>query len=110
MTSESETKIEKIVMRRVYATHVLRPFVSGTTLALVLMLFALWGIGREVWVARVFENAPRDLLPASQFFMDAFVHTRVIVQALTLAALGSIIWLSRDLLRVAPLAFTTPRT
>lgn len=109
MTNNTSSDIEYAVMRRVRTVHMLRPFVSGTTLALALALFALWGIGREVWVARVFENAPTDLLLAPRFFADAFLNTQIAVQALSLAAFGGIVWFFRDLLRTASLTISSAR-
>jgi hypothetical protein len=100
----SESNIEAVVMRRVFTAHALRPLVGGAALALVIAVFALWGIGREVWVAKVLENAPADYTLAPRFFIEAFINTRIAVQLFTLAALGGILWFFRDLFRT--LSFT----
>ena len=93
------TNIEKNVMRRVHAIRVLRFVFSGFTVGCVLLAIALWGIGREVWVARVFANGPRDLVGHAFYLAYAFEHTRIIVQSLTLITLASVIYLARETVR-----------
>ncbi len=90
------TNIEHIVMRRVHRIHRLRYVISGQMLAALLVVAALYGIGREVWVARVFENAPHSLPQLSHFYLYAFEHTRLVVQALTLLTIASVIYLARE--------------
>lgn len=97
MTSPSD--IERVVMRRVRIVRLLRPVFSGVTLAALVGAFALWGIGREVWVAKVFENAPKNASGLPLFYWDAFGHTRLIVQALTLLTLASALYLAREVAR-----------
>jgi nicotinamide mononucleotide adenylyltransferase len=89
------TNIEKNVMRRVHTIHVFRPFVSGSAFSIVVAAFALYGIGREVWVARVFENAPHDFARVPEFYFSAFTNTEIIVQILTVITLISMIYLAR---------------
>lgn len=93
-----QTNIEKNVMRRVHAIHALRPIVSMGALSIVIATVALWGIGREVWVARVFQNTPHSggLVSVAHFYIDAFDHTRLIVQALTLLTAASLVYLARE--------------
>lgn len=90
------TNIEKSVMRRVHTIHALRPFVSGGALSAVVAVLTLYGIGREVWVARVFENAPHAASALPQFYLSAFTNTDVVVQALSLLALVSVMYLARE--------------
>ncbi|MDE2173107.1 MAG: hypothetical protein KGJ31_00685 [Patescibacteria group bacterium] len=94
-----QSNIERTVMRRVKSIRVLQPLLSGNTLAAFVFVAALWGIGREVWVARVFANAPHDLKALPQFYLAAFDHTRLVVQALTLLTLASLITLARETAR-----------
>jgi hypothetical protein len=98
-------------MRRVHAAHGLRMLFSNAALALALFALALWGVGREVWVARVFQNAPHHgILEAARFFTYAFLDTRLVVQVLCLAVLFAFIWLIRDLARaMGTLSFTSVR-
>jgi hypothetical protein len=102
MHNEStESRTERIVMRRVHRVHALRPFMGGAALAVVIFVVALWGIGREVWVSRVFENAPSMNFAADlHFFLAAFINTRFVVQALILASLISILYLARECARL----------
>ena len=91
--------IEKTVMKRVRRMRVLRMLFSNAALAAVVCVAALWGIGREVWVARVLQNAPADISELPRFYVAAFSHTRLIVQALSLAALAALILLARETAR-----------
>lgn len=88
--------IERIVMRRVRVIRLLRPLLSTSALASLVFVAALWGIGREVWVARVIADAPHQgLLPLGYFYLTAFERTRLAVQALTITTLVSLIYLAR---------------
>lgn len=90
------SSLEKAVMRRVYAIYILRPFFSGIALAAGIFAAALWGIGREVWVARVLENAPKDTVQMAQFYASAFGHTHGIVQILILISCGALVYVARE--------------
>ncbi len=110
MTNNSmndQSPIERVVMRRVRRIRALRPIVSSGALAALVFTGALWGIGREVWVARVLENAPHNVDMLPQFYLAAFDHTRLIVQALTLLTLASLIYLARETARGLSVALTT---
>lgn len=98
---QTQTNIEKIVMRRVHTIRVLRPLISTGALSALVFMLALWGIGREVWVARVLENTPRSggTLSIGQFYLNAFSHTRILVQALTVITLASVVYSARELAR-----------
>jgi len=89
-------------MRRVHTIHFLQSPV--TTLALTATIFGLstWGIGREVWVARVFQNMPSlgDWNAVLRFALSAFLDTRFIVQALSIIALGALVWLVANIARL----------
>jgi len=95
MTNFEQSRIEKIVMRRVRTVRVLRLVFSGATASCLLLLLALWGVGREVWVAKVFANGPADFFGKSGYLWYAFSHTRLIVQALTFLTLASAAYLAR---------------
>ncbi len=97
--------IERVTMRRVRRVRVLRMVFSGVTASGVVLALALWGIGREVWVAKVFSNGPQDLLGRSGYLTYAFVHTRLIVQALALLALAAFLALARATARLVASAF-----
>jgi hypothetical protein len=92
-------------MGRAKRIRVARAIVSSEALALIVAVAALWGIGREVWVARVFQNAPRfapsvaQLSAVAHFWLAAFANTRSVVQVLALAALAAVIYLAREAAR-----------
>jgi hypothetical protein len=92
----NNTHIEHIVMRRVRTIRIMRALLSNGALAILALVVALWGIGREVWVARVLQNAPHNIAFAPAFYLAAFMHTRLVVQALSLATLAALILLARE--------------
>jgi branched-subunit amino acid ABC-type transport system permease component len=93
----TDSSIERIVMRRIYRARAVRTVVSGATLSLVLLALALYGIGREVWVARVFQNMPHQgLVAIGRFYLFAFADTRAIVQLLSILVIASLIYLARS--------------
>ncbi len=112
MTNQTtnQSDIERVVMRRVRTIRVWRPIVSMGSLSALIFILALWGIGREVWVARVLENMPHssDLASVARFYLAAFGHTRVLVQALSLLTLASVIYLAQAASRALTSAFLTP--
>jgi hypothetical protein len=95
-TMTDQSNIERIVMQRVHRISVLRIVISGAVFAVTLALLALYGIGREVWVARVFENGPEGFIGHLLYFGYALEHTRFVVQALVLICLGSFVYLVRE--------------
>jgi len=106
MNKTMSTDIEKNVMRRVRRISILRIVISGAVFAVTLALLALYGIGREVWVARVFANGPQGFLGHSLYLVYAFEHTRFVVQVLALVCIGSVIYLAREVARALSLAST----
>jgi hypothetical protein len=95
-----QSNIERIVMRRILLIRVLRLVISTVVLAALTTIAALWGIGKEVWVARVFENAPLGIGDLPNFYFAAFMHTHFIVQILTLLTLASLIYLAWEIVRL----------
>lgn len=95
-----QSNIERVVMRRVHTIHILRPFLSPAALAALVAVLALWGIGREVWVAKVFANAPHTFLGTAQYLTYAFDHTKIAVQALTLLTAAAALYLARETARL----------
>jgi hypothetical protein len=89
-------------MRRVRAVHLMRELFTPTTASVAVFVLALWGIGREVWVAKVFQNMPSitNVSAVAQFYLAAFMDTRFIVQILTVITLGAFIWLAYNIIRI----------
>ncbi len=98
----NESNIHANVMRRVHTIHFLQSPVTTLALTAIVFALALWGIGREVWVARVFHNmpSPSDFDAVLRFTLSAFIDTRFIVQALSIIALGALIWLAANTTRL----------
>jgi len=97
--TDNRTNIERIVMQRVHLIRALRFAVSGSVFSTLVSALALWGIGREVWVARVLQNAPADWLDLPRFYVAAFMHTDLLVQALVVLALFALLYVAREISR-----------
>lgn len=93
------SEIERIVMQRVHLIRALRFAISNSVFSTIVSLLALWGLGREVWVARVLQNAPTDLLEIPRFYIAAFLNTHVIVQLLVLLIVASSLYLAIEIAR-----------
>ncbi|MEJ0053602.1 MAG: hypothetical protein WDN10_02655 [bacterium] len=98
---EPTSAIQKTVMRRVRIIRASRMALSLETGALILAAFALYGIGREVWVAKVFANAPSlaHINAFMHFWVSAFLDTRLPVQLLSLVVLVAVVYLARETAR-----------
>lgn len=94
-----QSPIERIVMQRVHLIRALRFAISSGAFSILISLLALWGIGREVWVAHVLQNAPQGLLDAPRFYVDAFLHTRPIVQVLVILTISTLLLVAREVSR-----------
>ena len=95
-----QTKIEQQVMAGVGTIYAARQLVSATALKLYVCTLSLYGLGRLVWVSKVFENWQHVGLQGTfEFVSAAVLHTHLPVQiALTVlfvAGLGLIRDLSR---------------
>ena len=95
------TNIERNVMRRVRTLRRLRLFFNELTASCFLLLLTLYGLGREVWVARVFQNMPSsgDVFAMVQFYLSAFLRTELVVQVLSLIIFASLLYLVREIAR-----------
>ena len=100
------SNIERVVMLRVRRARVLRALLSNTVLAAVVNVAALWGIGREVWVAKVFSNGPQDFFGHITYLFYAFEHTHLAVQLLTILVLAALTVLAREMARTISVVIT----
>jgi hypothetical protein len=98
--NDTQTNIERMVMRRVHLIRILKLVISTVVLAVLTSVAALWSIGREVWVARVFENGPQDFFGHAEYLVYAFAQTNIIVQILTILTLVSLLFLARETIRL----------
>jgi len=94
-----QSNIERIVMQRVHLIRALRFAISSGTLSTLVSLLALWGLGREVWVGRVLQNAPANFLDLPRFYFAAFIHTHFIVQVLIVLILVALLFVAREISR-----------
>jgi ABC-type amino acid transport system permease subunit len=104
-----QTNIERIVMQRVHLIRALKIAISTGVLSLFVSLLALWGIGREVWVANVLQNAPKSPLDTLRFYVEAFTHTRLIVQILFVLLVGALLYIAREITRALAFVSTQER-
>ncbi|MDP3402330.1 MAG: hypothetical protein Q8S35_00015 [bacterium] len=104
------SSVSRTVMRRVRILYGIRA-ATPVFAASFLFVLALWGIGREVWVAKVFENMSSyaDAPGMLSFLTSAFLNTDIVVQALSILALGALIWLARSFAIAIGESFTTRR-
>lgn len=101
-----QTNIERAVMRRIHLIRILGLVISAGTLAILTLVLALWGIGKEVWVERVLQNAPKDLINLPNFLISAFGNTRLVVQILALLTFASFVYLARETARAIHSTFS----
>ena len=97
--NNTQSNIERIVMQRVHLIRALRFAISSGVFSTLVSVLALWGIGREVWVARVLQNAPANPFDLLRFYFAAFVHTSLIVQVLILLTLTCLLYVAREIAR-----------
>lgn len=99
METMSNSRIQKVVLRRARTISRIRPLFSGAALGVVAIIASLYVISREVWVARVLENmpSPANLAAFFRFFEVAFLNTSFAVQVLTLLMVAGMYWVARDI-------------
>ena len=93
------SNIERIVMQRVHLIRALRFAISSGALSMLVSVLALWGIGSQVWVAQVLENAPADLVDLPRFYLAAFMQTSLLVQVLVLLTFAALFYVAREVSR-----------
>ena len=97
--TDPQSNIERIVMQRVHLIRALRFAVSSGVFSMLISALALWGIGREVWVGHVLQNAPANPLDLPKFYLLAFDHTRLVVQMLIVLIFVCLVFLAREIVR-----------
>ena len=98
-TMTEQSNIERIVMQRVHLIRALKFAISGGVFSTLVSILGLWGIGREVWVAHVLQNAPTNIFNLPAFYLAAFEHTRFVVQALIVLTVAALIFVAREISR-----------
>jgi hypothetical protein len=99
--------MQNTVMRRVRTVHAFRPLFSASGVSVVVFVAALWGVGREVWVARVFQNEPSltNISAIAHFYLLAFLDTRLIVQILSVLVIAAFISFVRNTAQTISVGF-----
>jgi hypothetical protein len=102
MMELTNSSIHTIVMSRVRTIHVLRSLFTSTSLSVAAVIFSLWGVGREVWVSRVFADMPSliNIGAVVHFYLAAFMNTRFIVQILIVIMLAASVWFVRNIVQM----------
>lgn len=97
----TNSTIQQNVMRRVRTVHAVRPLLSGQILSLGVIAVALWGIGREVFVAQVFANMPSitHVSEVVRFMSVALINTDTVVQVLVAIVAAAGIWMAVDTIK-----------
>ena len=97
--NNNQSEIERIVMQRVHLIRALRFAISGGAFSMFVSILGLWGIGRQVWVAQVLQNAPANPLGLFRFYFAAFEHTSLLVQVLVVLTLTALLYVVREVVR-----------
>lgn len=99
MEIKTNSRMQQVVLRRARFIRAVRPLFSGAALGALVIVAALYAIGREVWVARVLENmpSPANIAAFLRFFEIAFLNTSFFVQVLTLLLVAGMYWIARDI-------------
>ena len=99
MSTEINIDLRNKVMRRVYIVSYIRRALSPVALKVYATTFLLYGIGQQVFVAKVFDNAPSLFSPLESlnFFARAFMGTEALVQVLVLGCVLATAWFAADL-------------
>ncbi len=90
--------IASTVMRRVRTIQTLRSLFAHLLVVAGIFVVALFGIGHDVWVARVLENMPSvaHIRTFIGFFVGAFFTTEFMVQLYVVLALLATIALLKE--------------
>jgi len=88
-----ELQLKNKIMRRIYATWLLKRVLSASFLRAILMLIVVFQFAREVSVMEVFRNVPSESLYSGlNYFSSAFSHTELSVQLYLLIIFSIAIW------------------
>ena len=92
------SQLKKEIMLRVRFVHLVKRALQPFAIKMVVAVAALFAVGRMVFVAKVFENAPSvsQVSEFSTFFVRAFTHTEFAVQAVILAITIAVVLALRD--------------
>lgn len=99
------SKIEQQVMASVGAIYLARTLVGATALKLYALLLSVWGIGKLVWVSKVFENLAvaeqSGIQAVGNFILVALSHAQFGVQIALVVAVIAAVSLFLDVTRTS---------
>lgn len=99
------SKVEQNVMAAVSTIYLARTLLSGTALKLYTLVLSVFAFGKLVWISKVFENlrevAQGGVASVGNFFLAAFEHAHISVQATLLIAVVAAALLAVDLARAS---------
>lgn len=97
--------IKHKVMASVALIYAARTLLSATALKFYALLASVWGIGKLVWVSKVFENffvvEKSGIIAVGNFIISAFAHAHTGVQLFLAVAVIAVMLLAVDVLRAA---------
>lgn len=90
----TETLTRTRIMRRVRTAYVLKRLSGGVAASALLAAASLYALGREVWVAKIWQNMPSatHVSQFAHFFLAAFLNTQALVQVTIIAVLAAGFW------------------
>ena len=93
--------LKQETMMRVRFIHLVKRAVRPFAIETIIAAAALFEVGRLVFVARVFQNAPSvaRFQEVALFFGRAFAHTHPIVQLMVAAALVAVVLAFKDMVK-----------
>ena len=105
MTEYNLVRIKSEIMLRVRFLYVLKKMARPFALEVGMLAVVLFGVGRLVFVAKVFENAPdvSRVYDFAMFFVRAFANTETLVQVLVLGTVCAVIFALKDFARTVSL-------
>lgn len=105
MQSKVASNIERQVMASVGAIYLWRALTNMTALKIYALILSVWGIGRLVWVSKVFDNffavEKNGFASMFNYLLVAVEHTNIAVQLTLLVAALAFISLLVDFVKSA---------
>jgi hypothetical protein len=99
------SKISQQVMASVAVIYAARKASGPTALKLYTLMLSIWGIGKLVWVSKVFENflvaGKSGMTALSNYLLVALEHAHISVQLTLAVFIIAGVWLLLDLARAA---------
>lgn len=101
--SKQMSSIERRVMASVGVIYIAHAITGITALKVYALILSVWGIGRLVWVSRVFDNffmvEKHGLGAISNYLLVALEHTNIAVQLTLFVAALAFVSLLVDFVR-----------